>query len=369
MSAMLKSEELLEYLTLQGWRLKQTEPVWYVLEKEIEGQSIPVYLPTEKNTHYASYLEAALQTISALSGASPASIAADIRNRQRDILRIRTHTEDTEGIPLSIAAEQIRQLKRLFAYGALAEASSKPQPYYLSTSQKAVQEILHKYQFGHTFRGSFGFIIRSPEYEQPSLFDGMPPPWERRTLKRIARGLQLTQQAVKEHATDILVEGYKEGFTAEMCEAFSVIGLRGEHQTTVTFNWASALPIADQELPTDFTLSHAHYEYLRDAAEKLKKQEPQETIIEKAFVIDVGVTDNPAKPQTSRSILLRWYDITQDQTHLARLSLSAKDYTKALKAQHDWLPVRVKGILVRKKGYWVFRSYSSFDVLNLFEET
>lgn len=155
------------------------------LLSEPGAENVELVLPRDINApDFRSRMEGAIRTLSELQERSPEEIIADVRAVGFDVVRSRipdTLVQD-DTVLLAIAANYIEGVKGLLA--ATATTELEPTPYFLRVKKEA-SEYADGCHFGHTFRGSFGFTIKSPVVRNvaPLLFDlEQPPPFERRVI-------------------------------------------------------------------------------------------------------------------------------------------------------------------------------------------
>ena len=126
-------------------------------------------------------------------------------------------------------------------------------------------------RFGHTFRGSFGFTIKSPIV--PNLSPTMPgveeqAPLERRIMQRIARGVNHIAQAGVERDPAVIFDNYQTGFSANVCEDFvDLMGAVGGQSLAFEFSFSPEWrPAPDIASKVHVELAPVHVQLVKDAA-------------------------------------------------------------------------------------------------------
>src|SRR5579863_174954 len=195
----------------------------YVLS-DPDVDEIEMAVPREMGTREAvRRLEGAINTLSQVEDKAPAQIAAAIRSIGYDVVRSRIPAEMVvdDTIHLDQAVSYTGSIKKLLAASATTELS--PDVYFFRVKREGTQ-YADQCRFGHTFRGSFGFTIESPVLpNNEPVFPGMEqqPPFERRVIQRLARGIKVIQEAVAAQEPAIVVRSFESGFSANMCEEFA----------------------------------------------------------------------------------------------------------------------------------------------------
>jgi hypothetical protein len=217
--------EVRRFLERSGWRRTPSGKSSLDVYSSGDGvRRIEILLPSEGvSKNPARWINAAMRTLSQLRGVSELDLADVISAFSFD--RVRSRLPDAlvrdDTIRLTVAAGMLRGIRKLFESAATTE--SNPRPYFprvLKTARSYIDEC----RFGHTFRGSFGFVVESPVREQqgnPELIPGISPipAFERRVVERVVRGLTLIPAARRANAKSTVVENFGSGFSANMCEA------------------------------------------------------------------------------------------------------------------------------------------------------
>lgn len=365
-------KSLVEYLELTGWQLSpSSNQKWKVFEgaPDYYGEPLEIVLPQNIHTpDVMHYLAKATNILSALTDEDPEIVSHNIQFFNRDILRIRNiETAEKSSISLNLASQQVPQLKSLVAYAACSEVD--PVPSHINSRKSAAKTMVRHYQFGHTFRGSFGYTVESPVSEDLHSQDRMFTkgvsyrPLERRVMERIVRGLVHTKLATETQDVQIIIDGYGEGLNSNMCK--SLVKMSPDRYSPIEYSisWSPLLyPSEDIKQPETILVSELSYEHLAYAAAVLEQLEPKEITIT-GFVKELKTDDNPLGTETSRTVIIDVTSASDDVPSRVSISLNTIDYQKAIAAHGDWLPITIKGILQRRFGsQWYIVKYSDFSV-------
>lgn len=367
-----KTEALLDDVTLADLRFHLVDRGWkqvaernarlfvYRLVDENNGH-IELLLPySEQFVDAKSRIADAIAALSQIEGKSVNEISSEVKRVNRDSLRIRLQVnEDAVSIPLGQAPQHVQGIKNLLLYAACSEVQvARHFEVPLSAGFKFVNEC----QFGHTFRGSFGFEVSTKLAKEQETLDVFSRPFSRRSMERIVRGFESLRKAVDEDDPDFLVDSFEHGFNARMCEALTEIALRGEVVFDCEVEWASAAPPADDL--REFRTVHigpSEVSVLSYAADQLKAiGGMSDEII--GTVVNLHCARNPSDDASKRIVAIK----TKHRQYGAievRMQLGANRYLKAVEAHTAGKWVMIRGILERKGNTWSMNAITHFDAL------
>lgn len=369
----LKVNDFVQYVSHNGWSLIDHPNIrWRVYEKHLEDhESIQLVLPLHDDfSDAAMKMGEAISVLAIIENLSEQEVFTKIRKVRRDVLKARVIGvgEFVDSLSLTIAASNVWNLKNLIVYAASSERD--PRPYFVRPLTAAVQHA-SACQFGHTFQGSFGFTIESPlEVPRQMSFEDMdaPPPFERRVVERILRGLVLTQRAVAEEDVSVLTEAYKRAFNANMCQ--SLVNLSKEKMMEVEFSvvWSPVWePPEDLQNVDSVKLTYSSYIYLERAALDLQSVEPRkETILGKIILLRTR-SDPREQDDKPRTVEIPWHD-EEGRAITVRMSLEPDDYLKAVEAHKSNSSVTVTGMLERIGTRWRLEEPTNFNILGSLED-
>ena len=333
---------------------------------------IEIELPTDtKRSDFQNRIDDAIETLAAIEQRKPEDVANDIRaiGVDRVFSRIPDALVVDNSIQLEIAAHHIRDMRSVLAATATTEIA--PAPSFSRTLPKAI-EYADNCRFGHTFRGSFGFIIESPL--QPNVNPTLPvipenAPFERRVMERFARGVQSIVRAANEEDTRAIVDSVATGFSANACEQFAnLIEDTSPGGMNIGFAFTSEWRTSTEliRMP-EFKVGLRHIEMTRAAAKTLmeKPVDKPETIT--GLVLDLHARYDPlglfGGSKSDESIVIAWRPGAVGEIRVM-VPLSQKDYQKAATAQTAGRPVTVSGTLEQRgPRTWVMSSITSFEAV------
>ena len=370
----LPREHILAYLEAEGWHLVNSNQRWDLFEGEedMDGKPFEIALPKTSNSlEYARYLDQTIEILSGLTAKSPEETVRNILDYDRDVLLVRVLL-DNISLPFDLATEYVARLRQLIRFAASSESNAKP---YFDQALATASKMMKHYRFGHTFPGSFGYRIEAPVGEKkrfhsepqqlglPLTDENLILPLQRRVMERIARGLIATNKAAKKDDVQLLVDGYAEGFNANMCDAILGMAEKGNESIEYNIKWSRKIQMsADVKRAKHIQIRPEHVTYLKSASRQLKALTPELKEIE-GRVIGLSSQGDPQSDDVfERSIIVSW-ERGRSRSRKVRINLNKKDYLKAHQAHVDWNTVAVTGILQKKGGNWQLSDPQGFEIL------
>lgn len=321
----------------------------------------------DKSTDFERRMRGAIETLCQLEDKSPDEIITSIRSIGYDVVRSRIPDalvmDNT--IHLESARNYINGMKDLLAAAATTEL--RPLPFFGRQSKEGT-DYAENCRFGHTYRGSFGFTIESPLTAEKlqSLFDfEPPPPFERRVVQRLARGIQHVCESVDAGDVTPLVQGFRDGFGANGCDRFAALVQRAAY-SGMSFGFIFSpewkLPVGLRPNP-EFVVGPRHIEMARAAAHALRGESLETPADVSGMVVRL---QNEADPTDLTSLMGEGeisilYSSEYGDIHV-RVTLSPPEYLKAVEAHSVGRPVRVSGTLVHRGRYWYLNNPSTLTI-------
>jgi hypothetical protein len=313
-------------------------------------------------------LQGAIETLSQLEDKEPEQIVAAVRSFGFDVVQSRIPNDlvVNDTIRLESAKNYVNGMKDLLA--ATATTEIRPLAFFGRMNKDAV-DYSDRCRFGHTYRGSFGFTIESPvsPNTEESLFgkDSIPP-FERRVVQRLAIGIRQVCEAVNANDLKPLVEGFRNGFSANGCERFaSLIHDTAYSGMSFAFSFSPEWEVPeDLKRTAEFFVGPKHVDVARAAAEALRGESLEIPTDVYGTVVrlqnEADPSDlSPATGEGEISVLHASEDY--GEIHL-RITLPPAEYLKAVEAHRQGRPVRLSGILVRRGRYWYLLNPSSLTI-------
>lgn len=386
---------LRRYLVAHGWRMRQASfrpatqipqsvAARTIMEGRMSGErnydiytlpetsltGIELLAPRSADSiDFVYQVSSAIRILSNIEDRSPEEIVRDIRLVGFDVVRSRIPDimVHDDSIHLNVAASYINGARNLLAAAAMTEV--EPEPYFLRVQPRATEYANHC-RFGHTFKGSFGFVLESPlRPKQGVIFDDYeePAPFERMVIQRLVRGVQSICTAVNTSNEKLVVEDVRHGFGANACEQLADLIEKtssGGLIMSFTFSpeWAAPSEVRQQQ---DFRLGPRHVEVSRAAAKILRSNVISRP--EKIFgrVIRLQTEANPSdifNVKGTREIVIYWGSEDFGDI-LVNIALLAVDYLEAVEAHRLGRPVSVTGTLEREGRRWILRNPREFTFL------
>ena len=251
------------------------------------------------------------------------------------------------------------------------ERSLKPHfnQYYLEA-----KNMLKHFEFNQIRNGRVTHRIESlvgekKAYQMEIPFDGPDPgeklPLERRVMERIATGLTMLDSAVRTEDLPVLIEGYADGFNANMCTAILEISKHSPIPVQYSVKWSIKLPVSHGlNVAQCIQIESSHIEYLKRARDKLKERKPEFHRIE-GRVIGLSSRVDPKSDfadNNERSIVV----LRTDRRGLGRMlwmNLGKDEYMSAHRAHMDWKTISVDGFAIKRRAGWQLAAPHNFRVL------
>ncbi|HWE92724.1 MAG TPA: hypothetical protein VG269_02015 [Tepidisphaeraceae bacterium] len=327
-----------------------------------DEEDIELIVPSSANSsEYPAQVERIVTAIAMLKDQSEAVVAQSIREIAFDVVRSTIPDAQVmdDAIHLEIARNFVVGIRSVLAAAATTELH--PTPYFLRLKKEGV-EFADGCRFGHTFRGSFGFVVESPLYgtNQETLPGIAPaPPFERRVMRRLTNGLKALANAVAADSTGPIVDAVQSGFSANVCEQLAVL-IEGTSQNALALDfsfspeWKEGEPVATPS-SEHFMVGHSHMEIASAAARELRLQirSSAETVFGRVTrLASEGDPSDLTDLMGEREVAILWSseelgDIT------VRASLTPADYLRAVDAHATGRPVEVSGTLEHRPRRWV----------------
>lgn len=353
--------DIINYLVHQGWTSSSPSDKWLVFRGRADAADPPIEIVFPQNPQapdIRKYVANAVEILSALLDQDSSDVIESIKLYDHDLLRIRNlDTNGESSISLRLAYRQITEVNRLIAWSAYSERH--PRPYFRpGLASPASMPVTEHFRFGHTFLGSFGFVIEAPVvirqrtviqhpiFADADTADLVLPPLERRIMERIIRGLLRVKRVPQDHDVKALLEGYTTGFNSNMYQALLGMAPKNRAPLEYSIRWSSVVRPSEDVQPTEpIRLTKINYEYLGYAAQELKKVRPEPVVI-RGHVESLSATDNPRGLGTERSVIVRWENRPDSARSIkVVMGLEGDAYVLAHQAHIDWATIEVTGEL------------------------
>jgi hypothetical protein len=364
------------FLERAGWQRSASEKSSLDVYSLGTGKArVELLLPPEgASKNPIPWINAAVRTLSQLQGATELDLVDEISAFDFD--RVRSRLSDdlirNDTVSLSVAIGMVQGIRALFEAAATTESNPRP---YFPRVLKVAKTYTHDCRFGHTFKGSFGFVVESPVREQDTaeLIPGIGavPSFERRVIERVVRGLSLISPARRANSKDTLLENFGAGLSANMCEA--IAGLVDVTQGTgIEFSFelsSSVTSSLNSAAKQRVKLDAGDAEFLRNVALAMREKRAVRysefsgrVVALKTHSIPGDLTDL----QDARQIVMA-ADIQSLGEIEIHINLRPEDYLEALVFHADGQPLRVVGNLEQIGRNWFLLDPRVQPELSLFE--
>lgn len=270
-------------------------------------------------------------------------------------------------IEFKVASEYMSQMKAFLSSSASTEISGKQ---HFERTLKEASEYAERCRFGHTFRGSFGFVVASPvePNESPNLdIVDEAAPLGRRVVERIARGLETVQNASKNDDPE-MISGVDSGFSSNMCDALA--NLVEETQVSriafgIEFSREWKRAASTEEVK--FEVAQSNVELLRAAAKSMRIEEDPEPQTVFGRIRRVSTDGNPSNldgDSAKREVEINWVNQDDKLVHV-KLSVSPDEYLRAVEAHKAGQPVSAAGLLTTKGKTRLLTEIRDFKLLEI----
>jgi hypothetical protein len=371
-------ENLAFYLERKGWRKSQSNRPAIDIFSEPAGEN-PLEIPIpnkEVPAGYTALISDAINILATLEERPASLVVRAIKSIDRDLHDYRVLGGNSESIAMPLLHELIGCTRELIhdsnRYLQTVEnrdrrnrkkKGSRPSPKLESL------EYVKDCRFAHTWKGSFGITIETPLW-LPSIgmFADIPETIGRKTTRRILDGYNILMKSVQAESYSYILETIKDKHQLLMFEKFlALTDFLKDDSIDVSVELSPSIS-ADESLKniSKAMINQKVLKNIDKAVEHLRN--PIEEL-------DIDIVGFPETISATMEGLL--HDLTDEQGRVTvkgqsphigscalRMQLAFEDYRKALLAQENVKPVRVK-CRVRKqiKGWDVIR-VDSFQLLD-----
>lgn len=295
------------------------------------------------------------------------------------VLEIRSHLSDrisgripdeyvrNDSIEFRMASDYVAGMQAVLATSATTELTeSRHFPRVL----KEAKVYTNNCRFGHTFRGSFGFVIESPVgLNDAPTFKELEEelPLGRRVVERIANGLKHLERASQ--SSDLtLISSESSGLSSNMCEALAdLIENADVSQLSLGIDLSAEWKSPSSGDAQIFKLEQSEVAFIREAAVSLKVEErPSEVEIIGRIrrVATDGVPSDLSDDKTRREIEINWLSDDETIVHV-KLNVSPEEYLDAVDAHKNGKHLTVRGLLPPSGKSRRFIEHGPITILNV----
>lgn len=312
---------------------------------------------------YFLRLSDVVEFLSEVNNRAPKDIVNDLKTTYSDHLEFRIISSVSEAgkLPLDFAAGCIEGIKNLILYSACAEQEAKP--ICLKAGSKA-KESLSKFELGQTKVGSFVINVETKVADENDdhiirLTDPTPSA-EHKIVERITTAMQQIENAAKPDVriTDVAVEAYRCGITANMCE--SLLKLKQgftDVELETTIRYASA--ITDRVgVKRTVHFGDKHFAIIGEMAKIYRDQ----TIVEDMIL--TGIIKNMRLLGQAEHTISVECTVDKVGRRIVQATLSEEQHILACSAYESTLMIRMEGVVDKSKKIWFISELTKFQVLS-----
>ncbi|AIY41980.1 hypothetical protein LT85_2822 [Collimonas arenae] len=356
--------DLRSYLSRSGWISAFVEnKKWqiYDLKKDSED-ALQLILPAAENfSDFRERIRQAVVSLSQIEGKTLSNMFAEIAGLNSDSLLIRLQLPSSaSSIPIDDAPRHVKAIRNLVVYSACSEIDAKP---HYENPLSSATPLFDKFEFCHTFKGSFGFEVATTvakPLETGNLFE---PPKQRKIVERIVRGLILLDEAVKTSDPTTLISSYDTGLNARMCDALAEIGLLGQIPFNFDIQWATSIsPSDDVKNFRGRVIGEAEVSILQHVAEQLKIVQPRADEIT-GIVINLHCVNNPNDNDSRRNVALKIFHREYGPIEV-KMTLGPDWYLQAIDAHTTGKQIYAQGQLQRNGNSWSMEAITRFRIVD-----
>ena len=299
-----------------------------------------------------------------------------INNARREILShlsdrisgsIPTRYVKDDSIDFAIAAEYMAGIRKMLSASASTVLTGER---YFKRTLKEAAHYADKCRFGHTFRGSFGFVVESPLPENTSpTFEGIADetPLGRKVIERISKGFVHIERASTQQDMSFITSE-ESGLSSNMLDSVADIF---EETAVDSINFAFKFSM---EWATDAKAAHikqlkissSDVSMFREASQLLRPKEDefkQETIFGRVRKLETdGNPRDLDDDSSSREVEIIWL-AEDDKPIKVRIKVTPQEYRVALQAHEAGKILSVRGILPASGKTRVLREPSGLTIL------
>lgn len=352
---------IVRYLRSKGWQTK-TSSSGKITKAYLSGDTDEdfelFFTSSESTRERVSEITTALRTISQLYEMSVDMAAKAASAVAFDLVfsRIPDEYVRNDSIELRLASTYIKGMRELLTATATTELVRQPS---FKRARREAVEYASTCRFGHTFQGSFGFVIESPVglNEMPTI-PVVPDnaPFERKVIERLVRGLQSFRQAVQtEDATAITSN--PEGLSANMCD--DLIGVVEDTELSkvaITIQLSPEWRSEVADLATaSYSIERRYLDLLKEASSHLRRTEAPSTEKVIGRVIRLASEGDPSDllaDVSDREVVINW-DSPEYGLVRVQAIVTPRAYLDAVEAHRTGRLISATGTLRRKGRAWV----------------
>ncbi|WP_285586120.1 hypothetical protein [Herbidospora sp. NBRC 101105] len=290
-------------------------------------------------------------TIGKVNDWDPEVLQEHIIATRADLFFVRLDQAMTDGtIPLRQAELTIEGIWKLLR--AAATTAANPDHSHLGRRPAAVTDFLEDdVRLGHTKRGSFVFTVVSRLGENEASESGqLAPPFQRRVMETLARGLETTRNITEGRDLAAFDEPSRWGLSAGLVEAIEDMAEpEALRAIDLSFEWAAALerPLVGD---TPIKLERQVIPQLGRVRERLIRQEEPKRRVTLIGTVKSLTREGGRDENESGAVIL--HAEVNGRYRNVHMTLDGPDHDWAIIAYRSRVPFTVSGDLVFERRAW-----------------
>ena len=358
-------QNLKNYLNDRGWKEKpfgREEVIKFKSPRPIrENIYLEIFIPSKRDLiDYTQAIEIALEAIAAFERRTFEDVLSQVLIFG-DLLKVQISTLKTKtgSIPINQGILLYERVNDLLVYSACAELSIEK---VVSRKLKEAMEFVETCLIGQSQYGSYIAKIHC-QLERPQqrvLFGDLTAPFGRETLLRILRGLKNVEDSIQEKSPDPIVNNYREGLNANMCDTLvDIIRIGLGNDLKFSTNLEPIFPIPD-DIRTDTSLHPSSEGYLREAADILKGETTKEKRELTGYVFQLKRKPEE-KGEKERVIRIFALDVGEKILPVT-IKLDDQSYRLVIDAHRDEKRIKIRGTLEKVKRTWYLNEPEGLEI-------
>lgn len=361
---------LWRYLAQLGWEEKNSKDGTMKRFTLVEGdQKVRLFFTREADADTTSKEVAmALSTLEQVYGLSPSTIVKASASSLYDLIKatIPDNYVINDTINLKTASLFIKSVRDFLASSATTEDSGEKN--FLRNSKFSI-DYANDCRFGHTFKGSFGFIIESPvgsNNETTMPFIEPPLPHGRKVVNRIRKAFEDIKEAKYSQSLAPLLSP-ESAISSNMCDDIvSILEDTGLHKVNFSFEMSKEWGKVESYPDEPFFVEVKDIEMLKAVSNSIRGSSRPKDAIVIGMVSRLETSGSRADifdDRASREIIINWD--SQDYGRIkVKISLNPDQYLEALRAHSEGIPYRAEGSLLKEGRSWILVDIQEARAMN-----
>ena len=355
-------KKLNEYLTNKGWKINTFNEN---LDKIfLEKEKIEIVIPNKESLlDYQTRIDDLLVSLSTIEDKEKEEIADSIINFGYDLLKMRFANNPVKdgAIPLEYANMVIKQIVDVIKYSACSEIF--PQSRY-KTPYKEARELIKNCELAQTEVGSFIIKIRIPlddtYLKKQKIKKEFIEDLGRKTINRLIDGLDNVDK-IDVSSEAKFEETYDEKLNKNVCDAMSRLLVDKEEGLSleISARWNTEKELKQKLKSFTKIDSSKYYQKFKKMGVLLEHIPDTKEILIEGKIQDLKRQQEEDVKYEKRLIHI----FSTDQKKMIYILLNEADYKRACDAHRDKKPIKIKGILIQKKGRWFLENPKNFEII------